>query len=80
MDDPRCENCWHFVAWRRGADYITDYSAQGVCTAPRPAIGPAPNREVRKWDGKGCRMWEESGRPRDISEDHDARREKPHDH
>lgn len=51
----RCGDCGHFAAW---IDFnIIGDEPEGVCTAPRPLLGPAPNREVRRRDGKGCQAF-----------------------
>ena len=53
-----CKNCEHFIYWQDNhATY--DRQAEGVCTAPRPLLGPPPNREVNKADGLNCPSFKE---------------------
>ena len=59
MDVKRCRNCAHFIEWSLN-DYTFDHTPEGVCTAPRPSIGVAPNREVQRSDGKNCNTFKES--------------------
>jgi hypothetical protein len=58
MREQRCDKCKHYVAWvtASGSMYY-DSDPDGVCTAPRPLLGPAPNREVKSGMGKNCPMW-----------------------
>jgi hypothetical protein len=53
-----CGNCAHFVPWYQpiGKAYF-DGEPDGVCTAPRPLLEVAPNREVKKSHGKNCPAW-----------------------
>jgi hypothetical protein len=62
----KCENCRHFVAWPQHS-YRAHYEPEpeGVCSAPRPLLGPAPQREVRKRHGENCPMWSKMETPND---------------
>lgn len=53
MMGTHCKDCEHFIFWRDNNNSF-DSEPEGVCTAPRPQLGPAPNREVRKYDGVNC--------------------------
>lgn len=59
-DEPRCKNCARFTAWPVSRGMYYDHEPNGVCTAPRPLLGPQPNREVQRNNGKNCPMWEEA--------------------
>jgi hypothetical protein len=51
----RCKFCTHYFEWGK---LDSGWSgAEGVCTAPRPFLGPAPNREVNGKDGEKCQMF-----------------------
>ncbi len=54
----RCENCRHFIFWELNARMFS-HSPEGVCTAPRPALGPPPCREVQRKEGADCKVFEE---------------------
>lgn len=58
MTEKTCKNCSHFVGWNRN-DMPYDGNAEGVCTAPRPALGPEPSREVNGRQGKNCKTYKE---------------------
>ncbi len=60
MGERTCKDCRWFAAWpvRQGGSWWKD--ATGVCTAPRPSLGPQPQREVNHHSGKGCPMNEEA--------------------
>jgi hypothetical protein len=57
MMEERCGTCIHFCKWEKVAWDVSGRSPQGVCVAPRPLLGPEPNREVRGNGGAGCPMW-----------------------
>ena len=50
----QCKDCAHFVRWPGVTVWSYSSNPEGVCTAPRPKIGPAPNREVNGHSGKEC--------------------------
>jgi hypothetical protein len=57
MTEERCGTCIHFHKWEKVAWDALGRSPQGVCVAPRPSLGPEPNREVHRNNGAGCPMW-----------------------
>lgn len=59
-DEKRCRNCAHFVKWVQVDKPYYDSEPDGVCAAPRPLLGPQPNREVKEAHGKNCPMWGET--------------------
>jgi len=61
-EDPRCKSCWHFHSWPSTGGMYFDSEPDGVCAAPRPLLGPAPNREVKRTSGKNCPSWKDANK------------------
>lgn len=57
MSDRACKNCRWYARWPDQTPTYWDGVKQGVCIAPRPHLGPEPQREVSDHDGKRCSMF-----------------------
>lgn len=65
MMGTHCKDCEHFIFWRDNNNSF-DSEPEGVCTAPRPQLGPAPNREVRKDGGVNCPAFKKSRQDHEL--------------
>lgn len=63
MSNRACKNCAWYAEWPNAPYIGLRHNNTGVCTAPRPALGPWPDREVGRDQGENCAMFEPKEAP-----------------